>query len=54
MVWSQPKPVMKAPLKTPTDLSLSFREAAKHVLPSVVSIKAVTKGASSRFAVVTS
>jgi len=44
MVWSQPKPTLKAPLKTPTDLSLSFREAAKHVLPSVVSIQAVTKG----------
>jgi len=44
MVWSQPKPTLKAPLKTPTDLSLSFREAAHHVLPSVVSIRAVTKG----------
>ncbi len=44
MVWSQPKPTLKAPLKTPTDLSLSFREAARHVLPSVVSIKSVTKG----------
>ncbi len=44
MVWSQPKPTLKAPLKTPTDLSLSFREAAKHVLPSVVSIRSVTKG----------
>jgi serine protease Do len=44
MVWSQPKPTLKAPLKTPTDLSLSFREAAHNVLPSVVSIRAVTKG----------
>ncbi|HVJ84404.1 MAG TPA: Do family serine endopeptidase [Caulifigura sp.] len=44
MVWSQPKPTLKAPLKTPTDLSLSFREAARHVLPSVVSIRSVTKG----------
>ena len=44
MVWSQPKPTLKAPLKTPTDLSLSFREAAKHVLPSVVSIRSVVKG----------
>jgi serine protease Do len=44
MVWSQPKSTLKAPLKTPTDLSLSFREAAHNVLPSVVSIRAVTKG----------
>jgi len=44
MVWSQPKPTLKAPLKTPTDLSLSFREAAKHVLPSVVSVRSITKG----------
>jgi serine protease Do len=44
MVWSQPKSTLKAPLKTPTDLSLSFREAAHHVLPSVVSVRAVTKG----------
>ncbi len=44
MVWSQPKPTLKAPLKTPTDLSLSFREAAQHVLPAVVSIRAVTRG----------
>jgi len=44
MVWSEPKSTLKAPLKTPTDLSLSFREAAHTVLPSVVSIRAVTKG----------
>jgi serine protease Do len=43
-VWSQPKPAVKAPLKTPTDLSVAFREAAQRVLPAVVSITAKTRG----------
>jgi serine protease Do len=45
MSWSQPKATLShAPLKTPNDLSLAFREAAHAVLPAVVSIRSKTKG----------
>jgi serine protease Do len=44
-VWSQPQAELPPTvLKTPNDLSLAFRVAAKHVLPAVVAIRSSTKG----------
>ncbi|MBX3444332.1 MAG: Do family serine endopeptidase [Planctomyces sp.] len=44
-LWSQPQvDLPQSVLQTPSDLSLAFREAAKHVLPSVVSITSKVNG----------